>query len=210
MRPLWDRYYADTDAIIYVVNSSDTCFSNLLQSRREFEKMCNNEVLKRRIESGLPILIFANKLDMAYREYDLSVQRANNKDGGENGNSTSCSRGISWNPDEEDNFVGGDKKSEHSTDSDSCAINDISQRVVNFNDLVALFGLQSLSPQPAMNRDSSSGGGGGDSNLHAGSNVEGNIFLFGGSAKTGEGVRAAMEYLVAYSKRFHLDKQPRQ
>eukprot|EP00571_Detonula_confervacea_P009230 CAMPEP_0172321822 /NCGR_PEP_ID=MMETSP1058-20130122/44382_1 /TAXON_ID=83371 /ORGANISM="Detonula confervacea, Strain CCMP 353" /LENGTH=414 /DNA_ID=CAMNT_0013037421 /DNA_START=185 /DNA_END=1426 /DNA_ORIENTATION=+ len=98
MRPLWDRYYRDTDAIVYVVNAAEGNFTNLLQSRREFEKMCQHDALQRRVRCGLPILVFANQLDVAYKEYEASMEKANNERNG---------RGISWNSDEEDDFVGG-------------------------------------------------------------------------------------------------------
>ena len=71
MRPLWERYYRDTDAIIYVVNAAETSITNLHQSRRDFEQMCNSDALQRRVRCGLPILIFANQLDVAYKEYEL-------------------------------------------------------------------------------------------------------------------------------------------
>ncbi|EED93171.1 adp-ribosylation factor-related protein [Thalassiosira pseudonana CCMP1335] len=114
MRPLWERYYRDTDAIIYVVNSADPSLSNLEQSLIEFNQMCRNEVLQWKLSRGLPILIFANMLDVAYQEYDAIIERSNRCD-----ENVSTRRGIR-------------------------------------------------------------------------------------SAKSGEGVRAAMEYLVAHSKKYHL------
>lgn len=212
MRPLWERYYADTDAIVYVVDAAETSFTNLLQSRREFEKMCNNAVLKERIECGLPILIFANKLDMAYREYDLSVERFNMVDSVasvKNGKDDDYERGISWNPDEEDSFVGDAPKEKETVNESDVGIDDISKRVIDFTDLVALFGLQSLFPRSTSTAEDPAKNKPLETFVDSIAPVRGNIFLFGGSAKSGEGVRAAMEYLIAHSKCFHLAKQHR-
>ena len=55
MRPLWPRYYRDTDAIVYVVNAAETSVSNLHQSRREFTQMGQSDAVQRRVRSGLPI-----------------------------------------------------------------------------------------------------------------------------------------------------------
>lgn len=189
MRPLWDRYYRDTDAIIYVVNAAERSFTKLFQSSREFEKMCQNEALQRRIRSGLPVLIFANQLDVAYEEYDASMVRANNERNG---------RTISWNADEEDDFVGGTQQVAVNGDEDGTR--GVTRRVVDFHDLAALFGFK---------QNSSSA----DGNMQNIGKIvmaqRGNVFLFGGSAKTGEGVRAAMEYLVAHAKSYHLGRQAR-
>mmetsp|Transcript_25833 Transcript_25833/g.53568 ORF Transcript_25833/g.53568 Transcript_25833/m.53568 type:complete len:576 (-) Transcript_25833:79-1806(-) len=212
MRPLWERYYGDTDAIIYVVDSAETSFANLLQSRREFEKMCNNTVLKERIECGLPILIFANKLDMAYREYDLSVERFNKVDTVslvKNWKNDDYERGISWNPDEEDSFVGDAPKEKETVNESDVGIDDISKRVIDFADLVALFGLHSLFPRSTSIAKDPTKNTPLETFVDNIAPVRGNVFLFGGSAKSGEGVRAAMEYLIAHSKCFHLGKQHR-
>mmetsp|Transcript_37174 Transcript_37174/g.77860 ORF Transcript_37174/g.77860 Transcript_37174/m.77860 type:complete len:538 (+) Transcript_37174:69-1682(+) len=189
MRPLWERYYRDTDAVIYVVNAAETSLSNLLSSRREFEQMCQNDALSRRVKSGLPILIFANQLDVAYKEYGASMEKANNEKNG---------RGISWNADEEDDFVGGTASL---TKNEEDLAGGVSNRVVDFYDLVELFGF----PQsPSLGEDSE-----GHSTDSITSDRLGNVFLFGGSAKSGEGVRAAMEYLVAHAKSYHLSRQVR-
>ncbi len=212
MRPLWERYYADTDAIVYVVDAAETSFTNLLQSRREFEKMCNNTVIKERIACGLPILIFANKLDMAYREYEMSMERFNKIDSGasvENGTGNDYDRGISWNPDEEDSFVGEAPKANDTVNDSDVGVDDISKRVIDFSDLVTLFGLQSFDPRSTLNVEDPTINSSVENCAGNYTSVCGNVFLFGGSAKSGEGVRAAMEYLIAHSKCFHLSKQPR-
>lgn len=150
--------------------------------------MCPNDALQRRVQSGLPILIFANQLDVAYKEYETSIQKSNNERNG---------RGISWNADEEDDFVGG---MQTVTMEDEGA-NVVSRRALDFHDLAALFGF----PQQSQTLE-------GDNGISLGNSVQtgmGNVFLFGGSAKSGEGVRAAMEYLVAHSKSHHLAKVAR-
>lgn len=186
MRPLWERYYRDTDAIIYVVNAAETSAANLQQSRREFERMCQHDALRRRMRCGLPVLVFASQLDVAYREYDASIEKANNERNG---------RGISWNADEEDDFVGGMETI--STDDDKeDGSGDVSKRAVSFQDLAALFGLP-LQQSPSL-----------ESSVNPVA-ARGNVFLFGGSAKSGEGVRASMEYLVAKARNYHLARNAR-
>ena len=183
MRPLWDRYYRDTDAIIYVVNASETSATNLHQSRLSFKQMCQNDALRRRVRCGLLIIVFANQLDVAYAEYDASIEKANNEREG---------RGISWNEDEEDDFVGGMATIKVEDGNDDGA-GDVTKRVVDFHDLVTLFGFTHQK---------------GDINNTTPIAAKGNnIFLFGGSAKSGEGVRAAMEFLVAHAKSYHLARQ---
>jgi GTPase SAR1 family protein len=199
MRPLWERYYRDTDAIIYVVNSADPSLSNLEQSLIEFNQMCRNEVLQWKLSRGLPILIFANMLDVAYQEYDAIIERSNRCD-----ENVSTRRGISWNADEEDNFVGSgnqtqqtgkDGEGKDAFDDDA----DVSKRALDFHDLVRYFGLkpQTLDATNSNHQNKAS-------NINYQIHNRGNVFLFGGSAKSGEGVRAAMEYLVAHSKKYHL------
>ena len=207
MRPLWERYYRDTDAIIYVVNAAEQSIENLHQSRREFEHMCNNDALQRRVRCGLPILIFANQLDVAYQEYVDSMDKAN-------GNSSSSDRNgqskqISWNADEEDDFVGGGKataQTASTSEKDEKEEDDgsISKRVVDFHDLATLFGFPKSSI-PSTSED-------GDLDDLIGQCAtpvahQGNMFLFGGSAKSGEGVRAAMELLISHAKSYHLGKE---
>ncbi|KAL3792106.1 hypothetical protein HJC23_013380 [Cyclotella cryptica] len=210
MRPLWERYYRDTDAVIFVVDSSDHSFSNLQQSRHEFRKLCQNEVMKRRIERGLPIMIFANKLDVAYGEYDKGVERANEAD---------RRRQVSWNADEEDAFVGG-KQQERSHKNGENEEDCVSSRAIDFSDLLRFFDIASFQLMDGNGPEMGAGtavesvqyNGNGESNNHHYNHnfnrrsvcAKGNVFLFGGSAKTGEGVKAAFEYLVAQSKKYHL------
>jgi len=211
MRPLWERYFRDTDAIIYVVDSSDPSFSNLQQSRHEFRKLCQNEVIIRRLERGLPIMIFANSLDVAYCEYDKGVERANEVD---------RRRQVSWNADEEDAFVGG-KQQEQSHKNGENGEDCVSNRALDFSDFLRFFELASLQLMDGNCPEMGAGtavdsvrcnGNNTESDNHHHSNnfvsrpvySKGNIFLFGGSAKSGEGVKAAFEYLVAQSRKYHL------
>jgi len=69
-RDLWEHYYADVDAVIFVVDSSDkirTCVA-----KDELEQMLNHKDLKKR---KIPILFFANKNDI---EDGMSVADCSN------------------------------------------------------------------------------------------------------------------------------------
>ena len=56
-RSVWDVYFANTDAIIYVIDTHDT---NYEESKNQFYKLLENEALKNAV-----ILIYANKQDLA-------------------------------------------------------------------------------------------------------------------------------------------------
>lgn len=175
MRPLWERYYRDADAIVYVVNCADTSLDNLEKSRSEFQQMCQNDVIERHCRAGLPILIFANQIDLAYREYGeaTAVNESNDNTNGIKN---------SWNADEEDDFVGGPGRLD-SIPLDETDTN--AGRALEFHDLAALFGLHDIENNK---------------------NIP-NLLLFGGSAKSGEGVRASMEVLMAHAKKYHLGRR---
>ncbi|XP_054153289.1 ADP-ribosylation factor-related protein 1-like isoform X2 [Oppia nitens] len=57
LQTLWDKYYSESHAVIYVVDSSDT--ERLEDSKVAFDKMITNETL-----SGVPLLLVANKQDI--------------------------------------------------------------------------------------------------------------------------------------------------
>jgi small GTP-binding protein len=57
IRPLWRHYYANTSAIIFVVDSNDR--ERIGDAGEQLHQMANEEELK-----NLPILIFANKQDL--------------------------------------------------------------------------------------------------------------------------------------------------
>ena len=54
LRPYWRCYYQDTNAVIFVVDSSDR--ERLKFSREELEIMLGEEELR-----GVPVLVLANK-----------------------------------------------------------------------------------------------------------------------------------------------------
>ena len=55
-----EHYYAETDAVIFVVDSSDRM--RLVVSSEEFDSMLNHSTFRNR--NKIPILIFANKSDI--------------------------------------------------------------------------------------------------------------------------------------------------
>uniref|UniRef100_A0A7M4EF74 ADP-ribosylation factor-related protein 1 n=1 Tax=Crocodylus porosus TaxID=8502 RepID=A0A7M4EF74_CROPO len=57
LQSLWDKYYAESHGVIYIIDSTDE--ERLSESKRAFEKMITSEVLE-----GVPILVLANKQDV--------------------------------------------------------------------------------------------------------------------------------------------------
>lgn len=57
LQALWDKYYAESHGLIYVVDSSDP--GRLAESRIAFEQMLESEALM-----GVPLLVLANKQDL--------------------------------------------------------------------------------------------------------------------------------------------------
>lgn len=57
IRPLWRHYYANTSALVFVVDSNDR--ERISEASEELFRMVNEEELK-----GKPVLIFANKQDL--------------------------------------------------------------------------------------------------------------------------------------------------
>ncbi|XP_060540316.1 ADP-ribosylation factor-related protein 1 isoform X2 [Pantherophis guttatus] len=57
LQSLWDKYYAESHGVIYIIDSTDE--ERLSESKRAFEKMITNEVLE-----GVPLLVLANKQDI--------------------------------------------------------------------------------------------------------------------------------------------------
>ena len=57
LRPYWRCYYQDTNAVVFVVDSTDK--ERLEYSRQELEIMLQEDELK-----GVPVLVLANKQDM--------------------------------------------------------------------------------------------------------------------------------------------------
>ena len=58
MRSLWERYYDDADAVIFVVDVTSSN-SKLNEAKEAFHSLKSNEQL-----AGAPILIFLNKIDV--------------------------------------------------------------------------------------------------------------------------------------------------
>ncbi|XP_038056694.1 ADP-ribosylation factor-related protein 1-like [Patiria miniata] len=57
LQALWDKYYAESHGVIYVVDSADK--ERLEESRRAFDEMLSSEALH-----GVPLLVLANKQDL--------------------------------------------------------------------------------------------------------------------------------------------------
>ena len=57
-RSLWEHYYADVQAIIYVVDSTDKI--RMCVAKEELDQLLNHEDIKR---SKAPILFYANKVN---------------------------------------------------------------------------------------------------------------------------------------------------
>ncbi|CAE1264360.1 ARFRP1 [Acanthosepion pharaonis] len=57
LQSLWDKYYAESHAIIYIVDSSDR--ERLEESKEAFDRMISNEALL-----TVPLLLLANKQDL--------------------------------------------------------------------------------------------------------------------------------------------------
>jgi len=56
LRTIWERYFPDADAIIYVVDTGDA--ERLYEAKAAFEHVMHNKKL-----DGLPVLVVANKQD---------------------------------------------------------------------------------------------------------------------------------------------------
>ncbi|KAK9099949.1 hypothetical protein Scep_023379 [Stephania cephalantha] len=69
IRPYWRCYFPNTQAIIYVVDSSDT--DRLVTAKDEFHAILEEEELK-----GAVVLIFANKQDLPGALDDAAVTEA--------------------------------------------------------------------------------------------------------------------------------------
>ncbi|KAB0794364.1 hypothetical protein PPYR_11203 [Photinus pyralis] len=57
LQSLWDKYYAESHAIIYIVDSSDR--GRIPESKETFDRMIASESLQ-----GIPLLVLANKQDI--------------------------------------------------------------------------------------------------------------------------------------------------
>eukprot|EP01038_Epipyxis_sp_PR26KG_P004769 gene4769-6690_t len=59
-RSLWEHYYADVQAIIYVIDSTDRL--RMCVAKEELDVLLNHEEIR---NVRIPILFFANKMDLA-------------------------------------------------------------------------------------------------------------------------------------------------
>ncbi|CAB3374709.1 ADP-ribosylation factor-related protein 1 [Cloeon dipterum] len=57
LQSLWDKYYAESHAVIYVVDSADR--ERIPESKNAFDKMISSNFLE-----GVPLLVLANKQDI--------------------------------------------------------------------------------------------------------------------------------------------------
>jgi ADP-ribosylation factor related protein 1 len=57
LQSLWDKYYAESHAVIYIVDSSDQ--DRIEESKQAFDQMIGNDMLH-----GVPLLLLANKQDL--------------------------------------------------------------------------------------------------------------------------------------------------
>ena len=57
MVPLWRHYYADTDAVIFVVDSNDA--ERLEEAKETLDTMLSDDLLQKK-----PLLVFSNKVDL--------------------------------------------------------------------------------------------------------------------------------------------------
>ncbi|XP_003399830.1 ADP-ribosylation factor-related protein 1 [Bombus vosnesenskii] len=57
LRSLWDKYYAESHAVIYIVDSSDR--EKIPESKETFDRVISSEHL-----IGVPLLVLANKQDV--------------------------------------------------------------------------------------------------------------------------------------------------
>jgi ADP-ribosylation factor related protein 1 len=57
MRAIWERYYNEANAVVFVVDSAD--LDRLEEAKKEFLSLCENNILQ-----NVPIMIIANKQDL--------------------------------------------------------------------------------------------------------------------------------------------------
>ena len=70
-RTLWANYYHRADGIIFVVDSSDK--TRILVAREEFQQLLSHQAISSR---NIPILVFANKMDVRDSLSDTGVSSA--------------------------------------------------------------------------------------------------------------------------------------
>jgi len=58
-RSLWEQYYEESEAIIFVIDSADRL--RIRVAKNELEELLRNPTINKR---SLPILFYANKMDL--------------------------------------------------------------------------------------------------------------------------------------------------
>ena len=78
MRSIWERYYKEANAVVFVVDSADV--GRLEEAKAAFDEMCDNELLTL---NDVPVLTIANKQDLpnALSPGDLAVSFYSQQDG---------------------------------------------------------------------------------------------------------------------------------
>jgi len=70
-RSLWEKYYSDSQGVIFVVDSAGT--DRIALAKDELWELLGHEDMKRR---NVPILIFANKKDLPSAMSEASIMKA--------------------------------------------------------------------------------------------------------------------------------------
>ena len=163
MRPLWERYYVGTDAIVFVIDCSpNATLAKLLEARALFRYMRDDEALH-----GVPVLIFANKID----EQEALAKHSEN---------------------------GESKESDH--------INSFPGMIGK----MSLVQIAELFFSPPRGSSSNPALNGNEDELFQDDMDQymySDIALCGGSAKTGEGIRVAFDWLIPKAKAVQKERQ---
>ena len=72
LQSLWEKYYSESHAIVFVVDSTDK--ARIDQVRQTFEKVVQNEIVE-----GVPVLMLANKQDVPDALHLQDIQSIFNK-----------------------------------------------------------------------------------------------------------------------------------
>jgi len=162
IRPMWDRYYSDVDAIAYIVDiSPNSSVPRLMESRASYRCMRDNDEL-----AGLPILIFGNKYDKQHTIHDSNRQL-----------------------DVKDETLNDDRNDEE--------CNHPQLGILNEETLTSVAGLFLYAQNGSSTSD--------DPNDH--DYFDDDTAFFAGSAKTGEGVRSAFQWLISTSMKVRMETQ---
>ena len=78
MRSIWERYYKEANAVVFVVDSAD--MGRLEEAKAAFDEVCDNELLALH---DVPVLTIANKQDLpnAVSPGDLAMSFYSQQDG---------------------------------------------------------------------------------------------------------------------------------